>query len=305
MAKSDIGYILLRLWLNYVNSNSGNVRIDRYRKANLLNQMIALVINALRTMGEDTRGLEEELERAQYIINNVFRQRLYEQKFEEFYRYARGPVQVALPKEMIIRDYGCRVHLPWGAFTCVVDVYEYVVDLVKSDYLVEAEQVMKAISEMLMGVEIGNLCIKDSSGLKRFWDEVHELKLVVGKKGIYVIARIYDLTYKEGRSKLLPFNMFGFMVPGSYVSDFRVLKQPDLPRKFNDYSVVGVGINGAILRYYHVLTDSEVMQLLDHYANLVMVEAIKRGLITRELLRGVYFPLGGEDEEKAYAFEAY
>ena len=45
-----------------------------------------------------------------------------------------------------------------------------------------------------------------------------------------------------------------------------------------------------MVEYYDILTESDVIQLLDYYTNLVMVESIKQGFIRRELLKGIYLP---------------
>ena len=291
--KSDIGYILMKLWIDYTRCTSGNIRLDRYRKANILNQMITLFLNTLKSLGENIESIEKELSKAQCIINDIFHHRVYEQKIEEFYQYTRGIVnEIIIPREIEIKSIGYKDLSPWGNFKCIVDVLNYINDLVEKRYEFKAEYIIESINKMLLGLKIGAFyVIRDDKELEKFWNSVEQLKIVIDGEGIKLKASMnlrwpYNLLFEARR----PHSLFNFNVPGKYVYDFVFLKQPKLLRDHQYFKVLEITSKGAMVEYYDILTESDVIQLLDYYTNLVMVESIKQGFIRRELLKGIYLP---------------
>ena len=89
MVKEALGYVLIGLWVSYVNSNSGNPRLDLYRKANLLSQMMNI-------FAESVGALPKGASKIQYIIRIIREHRAWERSVEEINYLLKKPARTTI-----------------------------------------------------------------------------------------------------------------------------------------------------------------------------------------------------------------
>ena len=269
MVKEALGYVLIGLWVSYVNANSGNPRLDLYRKANLLSQMMNI-------FAESVGALPKGASKIQYIIRIIREHRALERSVEEI-NYLPGVVKQPLPyfKYSIVEAKGI---VPWGSFQVKINVGEHV---------------------------LTRLGLKPHKKTKTVygWGEVRKVILVD-----------YSLKIKGGKAEYCGvevgldkvISVLG-KIPAEQVSGFKVLDWSKVKVTYGTleelkkgFKVKEINSEGAVLEKTTVLTTSIAMEILDRYANALMVEAVERGLVGKKLLEGFY--MGGKS---AYPNKAY
>ena len=260
MVKEALGYVLLNLWLKYVSVNSGNPRLDLYRKADLLSQIMEI-------FAESEGELPEGSSKIRNIIRIIREYKEIEQDIREtnYFSYVK---QVIPPfYYMLVEAEGI---VPWGFFEAKIFLENH--ELLNLGLKPHVEEVRK--------VDALHCTIHEV----QYFNTVK----VKGKKVEYhgteiSYERFVNVLSKISGKKIKSFNILNWDKVRTIGGSVDSLKE--------GFKVCEVNSKGAVIRKTTELTVGSAMEILDQYANALMVEAVRRKLVGKKILEGIY---GGE-----------
>jgi len=251
--RETIANILSNLWAKYVTISSGNPRLDLYRKANLLSQI-------MRIFAESEGELPEGSSKIRSIVKIIREHREKEWDIREINYFSYVKHVIPEFNYTLIEAEGI---IPWGFFKAEIFLENHeLLSLGLKPYMRE----IKKIAEPHRTIHT----IQYSNNVK-----------IEGKKIEYhgaevSLEKFLNTIGKISAKKIKSFNILNWDSVRIIGGSVNILKE--------GFKVCEINSQGAVIRKITELTVGSAMEILDQYANMLMVEAAKRGLISRRIL---------------------